>query len=74
MCAIARPWEGFVIGLAGSLIACSGCVLTERLKIDDPVSVVPVHAMGALWSLTSVGIFGRKDEFAKELTIYDGES
>ncbi|XP_038071607.1 putative ammonium transporter 2 [Patiria miniata] len=72
MCALAHPWEAYIIGVVGSLIACTGCLLTERLRIDDPVSVVPVHALGAIWSLMSVGIFGRKDALAEKLTVYDG--
>ncbi|XP_022103038.1 putative ammonium transporter 2 isoform X2 [Acanthaster planci] len=72
MCALAHPWEGYVIGVVGALIACSGCFLTERLKIDDPVSVVPVHALGAIWSLLSVGIFGRQDKLAPQLIRNSG--
>ncbi|XP_071794693.1 putative ammonium transporter 2 [Asterias amurensis] len=72
LCALAQPWEGLVIGITGSLIACSGCMLTEKLKIDDPVGVVPVHAMSATWALLSVGIFGRHDSLAEGFSSTDG--
>ena len=36
-CALAHPWEGFVIGLIGAVIAVFGDVLLNKLEIDDPV-------------------------------------
>ena len=36
-CALAAPWEGFVIGALGAVASLSGVALLEKLKIDDPV-------------------------------------
>ena len=72
MCALARPWQGIVIGAIGALIACLGGPLCEKLKIDDPVGVVPVHGMAAIWSLVAVGIFGEYDELSSKFIRYDG--
>ena len=72
ICAICRPWEGLVIGSIGGLIACAGCQLTEKLRIDDPVGVVPVHMMCGIWGLTAVGLFGDKDHL-DDLNSMDGK-
>ncbi|XP_057295698.1 putative ammonium transporter 3 isoform X2 [Hydractinia symbiolongicarpus] len=63
ICAICRPWEALLIGFIGGAIACYGCTLLEYLKIDDPVSCVPVHGFAAIWGLISVGFFAEKDIF-----------
>ena len=36
-CALAEPWESFVIGIIGASAALMGVELVEYLKIDDPV-------------------------------------
>ena len=36
-CALADPWESFLIGSVGALVSLSGCALLDKLKIDDPV-------------------------------------
>ncbi|XP_041364247.1 putative ammonium transporter 2 [Gigantopelta aegis] len=68
-CAIAHPWEGLIIGMIGSFIAILSITLLDRLKIDDPVGCVGVHAMGGVWSLLAGGLFTRTDNFAQELQL-----
>ncbi|KAL9972966.1 hypothetical protein ACROYT_G019367 [Oculina patagonica] len=65
ICAIARPWEAIVIGLIGSMIACLGCKLLEKHKIDDPVSCVPTHAFAGIWAVIAVGLFAEKNNILK---------
>ncbi|XP_072050443.1 putative ammonium transporter 3 isoform X2 [Amphiura filiformis] len=72
MCALARPWQGIIIGAVGALIACLGGPLCEKLKIDDPVGVVPVHGMASIWSLIAVGIFGEYDELSGTFIKHNG--
>ncbi|XP_077988597.1 putative ammonium transporter 2 [Glandiceps talaboti] len=60
ICAAAHPWESLVVGLIGGFIACGGIELMNKLQIDDPVGVIPVHAMCGVWSLIAGGIFGRQ--------------
>ena len=43
------PWEAFIIGHIGGLIACAGTVLFDKLKIDDPVGAISVHGLGGIW-------------------------
>lgn len=32
-----HPWAAVVIGIIGSLVYSSACLMTEKLKIDDPL-------------------------------------
>jgi len=59
-CAYVEPWAAIVIGLIGGVIVVFGAALLDRLKIDDPVGAVPVHAMNGLWGTLSIGLFGEK--------------
>ncbi|XP_077988594.1 putative ammonium transporter 2 [Glandiceps talaboti] len=70
LCALAHPWEGLLIGAVGGLISCTGTELMTKLKIDDPVGVVPVHGFAAIWGLIAVGLFVRKDKLG---VFYGGE-
>lgn len=51
-----------MIGATGGLLAISSPWVTEKLKIDDPVGVIGVHAVAATWGLLSVGMFAEPDE------------
>ena len=37
ICALAQPWEGFVIGGVGAILALLTIELLDRIKVDDPV-------------------------------------
>ena len=50
-----------VIGAVAGSIACFGCRLLKRLKVDDPVGCVPVHFFCGVWSLIAVAPFTEKD-------------
>ncbi|XP_077867205.1 putative ammonium transporter 2 [Saccoglossus kowalevskii] len=71
ICALARPWEALLIGGIGGIISCLGGELIAKMKIDDPVGVVPVHAMCGLWSLIAVGLFVRIDRL-EGVSRYNG--
>ena len=38
-CALAEPWESFIIGIVGSVVSLGGIELLNKLKIDDPVGM-----------------------------------
>lgn len=70
-----RPKYALVIGFIGGLTACSGCKLLKYLRIDDPVSCVPVHFFAGIWSLIAVAFFLEKDTagyFSTENGIING--
>jgi Amt family ammonium transporter len=56
-CAFVTPGWSIVIGAVGGVVVVYGAILLEKLKIDDPVSAVPVHLMNGVWGTLAVGIF-----------------
>ncbi|KAK0393442.1 hypothetical protein QR680_000214 [Steinernema hermaphroditum] len=63
ICLTVTPWQSIVIGAIGSGLALSVYGLLEKLEIDDPVGVVPVHVIGSTWGMLCVGIFAREDPY-----------
>ena len=48
-CAFVTPAAAMLIGLIAGLIVVAGVILLERrLRIDDPVGAIAVHAFGGL--------------------------
>ena len=73
ICALARPWEGIVIGLFGGMFACLLSDAMIKLKIDDPVNCVATHAGAAVWGMIAVALFAEqeKDEgFSEEKGLF----
>lgn len=59
-CAFVSPAEAVVIGaIAGAVITLSIEWLELRLEVDDPGGSVSVHAVGGIWGLLALGIFGQ---------------
>ncbi|XP_074651558.1 putative ammonium transporter 2 [Tubulanus polymorphus] len=67
-CALAEPWEGYIIGVIGATIAVLCEIILVKLKIDDPVGVVPVHCLAGMWSVLVPGLFARLDEYREALS------
>ncbi len=59
-CAFVEPWSAIVIGAIGGIIVVLGAILLDKVKVDDPVGAVPVHAMSGIWGTISIGLFGEK--------------
>jgi Amt family ammonium transporter len=57
-CAYVTPLNSIFIGAIGGAIVVYGALLLEKLKIDDPVSAVPVHLFNGIWGTLAIGIFG----------------
>lgn len=59
-CAFVPPASAILIGLvAGVIVPVAIENLELRLGIDDPGGAISVHAIGGLWGVIAVGIFGR---------------
>jgi Amt family ammonium transporter len=59
-CAFIAPAEAVIIGLvAGALVPFTVELLDLRLEVDDPGGAISVHAVGGIWGMLAVGIFGR---------------
>ncbi len=57
--AFVRPAAAILIGfVAGVLVSYAVDTLEFRLGIDDPGGAVSVHAVGGLWGLIAVALFG----------------
>ena len=60
-CAYVTPAYSLLIGSIGGAIVVYGALLLEKLKIDDPVSAVPVHLMNGIWGTLAIGIFATEN-------------
>ena len=60
-CAFVTPAYSILIGAIGGVIVVYGALLLEKLKIDDPVSAVPVHLMNGIWGTLAIGIFATEN-------------
>jgi len=59
-CAFIAPAAALIVGfVAGALVAVSVEMLDLKLDVDDPGGSVSVHALGGLWGILAVGLFGR---------------
>ena len=50
-----EPWAALVTGMLGGWIYLGLSKLLIRLKIDDAIDAIPVHAGGGLWGLIVTG-------------------
>ena len=48
------PLEATAIGLVGGLLVVGSIIMLDKLKIDDPVGAISVHAVVGLWGLLAV--------------------
>ncbi len=56
-CAFVEPWAAVVIGaVAGGLVVAS-VAFFDRLRIDDPVGAISVHAICGVFGTLAVGLF-----------------
>lgn len=59
-CAFVIPAEAVVIGsIAGVVITFSIEWLELQMEVDDPGGSVSVHAVGGIWGLLALGVFGQ---------------
>jgi Amt family ammonium transporter len=57
-CAYVAPWAAVLIGGTGALAMLWAAGFVERrLRVDDPVGGVAVHAGAGVWGLLAVGLF-----------------
>ncbi len=59
-CAFVIPAEAVVIGfVAGVVVTFSVEWFELRLEVDDPGGAISVHAVGGIWGILALGLFGR---------------
>ena len=60
------PMFGLLAGLVGGIIVYYGEKLLLKLKIDDVIGAIPVHAFGGVWGTIAAGLFYAEDLFSIE--------
>lgn len=60
-CAVITPTEAIIIGAIGAAVMVGVVSGLERLKIDDPVGAVGVHAGAGVWGTLAVGLFANTE-------------
>ena len=54
-----KPAEAVIVGLiAGSAVIFAVEIIELRMKVDDPAGTIAVHAVGGIWGILAVGVFG----------------
>lgn len=59
-CGYVEPWAAVVIGILGSVVYSLGCLLLDKLRIDDPLEAFQVHGCSGLWGCLAVAIFHKE--------------
>lgn len=54
---IVLPHHALIAGAIGGLICVVAVLALDRMKIDDPIGAIPVHACGGLWGTLAPAIF-----------------
>ena len=70
-CSVIQLWAALLVGaLSGPIFVYLGALL-EWLRIDDPVSAVPLHAGCGLWGLLFVGLMA-DEQFVVQVGVWGG--
>lgn len=56
-CAAVTPVSALAIGAIGAVCMYVASAALWKMKIDDPVGAVPVHAVAGIWGVLAVGFF-----------------
>jgi ammonium transporter, Amt family len=72
-CHLVTPLAAIVIGaLAGPIHNLAFDAMLRRLRIDDPVGAVPVHAACGAWGILAVALFGDAERLANPRLVQLG--
>ena len=70
VCAAVPPAAALLIGLlAGGSVAFTVELLDLRFEIDDPGGSISVHALGGLWGILALGMFGHGNLLAQVVGV-----
>jgi len=56
---IILPHHAVIAGLVGGFLVVVAVGVIDRIKIDDPVGAIPVHAIGGLWGVMAPAVFAQ---------------
>lgn len=57
-CHVVSPKSAMFIGMIAGVVVYAGCILLEKLEIDDAIGVIPAHLFAGIWGTSAVAIFG----------------
>ena len=63
------PGFAFLSGIIGAVVVFFGEKLLLRLKIDDVIGAIPVHAFCGVWGTLAAGIFYSGDLFSLDRIV-----
>lgn len=66
-CHITSAPAAALIGAIGGVVSTLGTYGLARLRIDDAVGAVPVHALSGTWGILAVALLGNANEFGTGL-------
>ena len=66
---VVGPLSAIVMGFIGGIIVVTSTNLLNRLRIDDVVGAIPVHAFCGAWGTIAVGFFYQGDFFNLERIV-----
>jgi Amt family ammonium transporter len=50
-------WCGPIVAAIGVTFYSIGCLIMEKIEVDDPCEAFPLHTGGGLWGTLAVGLF-----------------
>lgn len=61
-CGAVTPVPAVIIGAVAGVLVVFAVALFDRIRIDDPVGAVSVHAVCGAWGVISIGLFAKYDD------------
>jgi Amt family ammonium transporter len=58
-CAVVGAGAALTIGVVAGVLVVLGIDWLNRIRVDDPIGAVPVHALCGIWGTIAVGFFGQ---------------
>ena len=56
-CNVVRPWAAIIIGGCSGVIYLMASKVSVKLRLDDPLDAVAVHAWNGVWGVLAAGLF-----------------
>ena len=56
-CNVVRPWAAIVIGTVAGALYLFASKVSIKMRLDDPLGAVAVHAWNGLWGVIAAGLF-----------------
>jgi len=56
-CNVVRPWAAIVIGAVAGALYLFASKVSIKMRLDDPLDAVAVHAWNGLWGVIAAGLF-----------------